>query len=152
MILVTGGCGFIGVRFIVDWLESGDEAVLNLDALTYAARPAALAPFAGDARYRFVHGDICDRALVDALFAEHRPRAIVHLAAETHVDRAIDNATVFGRSNALGTLVLLQAAHSYLERLPAQEAAAFRFLHCSPDQVVGSLAADDPPCGESAAQ
>jgi len=150
MILVTGGCGFIGARFIADWLESGDEAVLNLDALTYAARPQALAAFAGDARYRFVHGDVCDRALVDALLAEHRPRAIVHLAAETHVDRAIDDATVFGRSNALGTLVLLQAARSYLARLPADEAAAFRFLHCSTDEVFGSLAPDDAPCDENA--
>lgn len=150
MILITGGCGFIGARFIVDWLESGGEAVLNLDALTYAARPEALSGFANDARYRFVHGDICDRALVDALLAEHRPRAIVHLAAETHVDRAIDDATIFGHSNALGTLVLLQAARSYLTRLRAHEAAAFRFLHCSTDEVFGSLERDEAPCDERA--
>lgn len=150
MILVTGGCGFIGARFIVDWLESGDESVVNLDALTYAARPQALAAFASDARYHFVHGDVCDCALVNALLAEHRPRAIVHLAAETHVDRAIDDAAIFGRSNALGTLVLLQAAQSHVRRLPAEEAAAFRFLHCSTDEVFGSLAPGEAPCDEDA--
>ncbi|HEY0877833.1 MAG TPA: GDP-mannose 4,6-dehydratase, partial [Zeimonas sp.] len=150
MILVTGGCGFIGTRFVADWLESSDEALVNLDALTYAARPATLARFATDARYRFVHGDVCDASLVAALLAEHRPRAVVHLAAETHVDRAIVDATVFGRSNALGTLVLLQAAQAHLARLEPDEAARFRFLHCSTDEVFGSLAPDEAPCDENA--
>lgn len=151
MILVTGGCGFIGVRFVADWLEGGDEPLLNLDALTYAARPQALAAFADDPRYRFVHGDICDRVLVDTLLAEHRPRAVVHLAAETHVDRSIDDATAFARTNALGTLVLLQAAHAYRARLSAADAARFRFLHCSTDEVFGSLdSAADAPCNENA--
>ncbi len=150
MILVTGGCGFIGARFVLDWLASAEEALVNLDALTYAARPAALAPVAGDSRYRFVRGDVCDRALVDALLAEHRPRAIVHLAAETHVDRAIDDATAFERSNVLGTLVLLQAVRAHLARLSPDEARRLRFLHCSTDEVFGSLAPDDPPCDESA--
>ncbi|MCD6672169.1 MAG: dTDP-glucose 4,6-dehydratase [Burkholderiaceae bacterium] len=150
MILLTGGCGFIGARFVVEWFESSEEPLLNLDALTYAARPEALAAFATDPRYRFVRGDVCDAPLVAALLAEHRPRAIVHLAAETHVDRAIVNATVFGRTNALGTLVLLQAAHAHLARLPAADAVRFRFLHCSTDEVFGSLAPDDAPCDETA--
>lgn len=150
MILVTGGCGFIGARFVRDWLAGGEEPLVNLDALTYAARPDALAPFAGDPRYRFVHGDVCDRALVDALLAQHRPRAIVHLAAETHVDRAIDDAAAFERTNVLGTLVLLQATRAHLARQPSEEAGRFRFLHCSTDEVFGSLAPDDPPCDENA--
>ncbi len=150
MILVTGGCGFIGARFVVDWLESHDEPLLNLDALTYAARPEALGAFASDRRYRFVHGDVGDAPLVAALLAEHRPRAIVHLAAETHVDRAIADATVFGRTNALGTLVLLQAVRDHLAALFVDEAAGFRFLHGSTDEVFGSLAPDDAPCNENA--
>lgn len=150
MILLTGGCGFIGARFVVEWFESSEEPLLNLDALTYAARPEALAAFATDPRYRFVRGDVCDAPLVAALLDEHRPRAIVHLAAETHVDRAIANAAVFGRTNALGTLVLLQAAHAHLARLPAPDAARFRFLHCSTDEVFGSLDPDDAPCDEHA--
>ncbi len=150
MILVTGGCGFIGVRFVRDWLASADEPLVNLDALTYAARADALSAALDDPRYTFVHGDIGDRALVDTLLARHRPRAIVHLAAETHVDRSIADATRFVRTNALGTLVLLQAAVAHRATLPADEAAAFRFLHCSTDEVFGSLAADDPPCNEAA--
>lgn len=150
MILVTGGCGFIGARFVLDWLAARDEPLLNLDALTYAAQPQALAPVERDARYRFVHGDVRDRALVDALLAEHRPRAIVHLAAETHVDRAIADATVFAQSNTLGTLTLLHAAHAHLRTRSAAEAAAFRFLHCSTDEVFGSLAPGDAPCAEEA--
>lgn len=150
MILVTGGCGFIGARFIADWLEGGGEPLVNLDALTYAARPEALAAFSADPRYRFVHGDILDRALVDELLAGHRPRAIVHLAAETHVDRSIDDAGGFARTNTLGTLVLLQAARAHLARLPAAEAARFRFLHCSTDEVYGSLDPADAPCDENA--
>jgi len=150
MILVTGGCGFIGARFVLDWLAARDEPLLNLDALTYAAQPQALAPVERDARYRFVHGDVRDRALVDALLAEHRPRAIVHLAAETHVDRAIADATVFAQSNTLGTLTLLQAAHAHLPTRSAAEAAAFRFLHCSTDEVFGARAPGDAPCDEEA--
>lgn len=150
MILVTGGCGFIGARFVLDWLAGCDEPLVNLDALTYAARPDALAPVAHDPRYRFVHGDICDRARVDALLAEHRPRAIVHLAAETHVDRSIEDATEFARTNVLGTLVLLQAACAHLASLAPAPAAGFRFLHCSTDEVFGSLEPDDPPCDEQA--
>ncbi len=150
MILVTGGCGFIGARFVLDWIETLGEPLLNLDALTYAARPQALAALAGDARYRFVQGDVCDRALVDALLAEHRPRAIVHLAAETHVDRSIADASRFAQTNTLGTLTLLQATRAYLAAQPPRQAADFRFLHCSTDEVFGSLDPGDAPCDESA--
>lgn len=150
MILVTGGCGFIGARFVLDWLAARDEPLVNLDALTYAARPQALASIERDPRYAFVHGDVRDRALLDTLLATHRPRAIVHLAAETHVDRAIVDATVFAQSNTLGTLTLLQAAHAHLRTLGGAEAAAFRFLHCSTDEVFGSLGPDDAPCDEDA--
>jgi len=151
MILVTGGCGFIGSRFVLDWLGSRDEPLVNLDALTYAANPQALAALAGDARYTFVHGDVRDRALLDTVLATHRPRAIVHLAAETHVDRAIADASAFAQSNTLGTLTLLQAARAHLQARTASDAAAFRFLHCSTDEVFGSLGPDDAPCDEQAA-
>lgn len=150
MILLTGGCGFIGAHFVLDWLGERDEALVNLDALTYAARPQALASLRDDPRYTFVHGDVRDRALVDALLARHRPRAIVHLAAETHVDRAIVDANAFAESNTLGTLALLQAVRAHLASLPAGEAASFRFLHCSTDEVFGALGPDDPPCDEQA--
>jgi dTDP-glucose 4,6-dehydratase len=150
MILVTGGCGFIGARFVLDWLGTRDEPLVNLDALTYAARPQALVALQGDPRYTFVHGDVCDRALIDTLLAIRRPRAIVHLAAETHVDRAIVDATAFARTNTLGTLTLLQATRAHLQTRPAADAAAFRFLHCSTDEVFGSLAPDDAPCDERA--
>ncbi|MBX3590964.1 MAG: dTDP-glucose 4,6-dehydratase [Burkholderiaceae bacterium] len=150
MILVTGGCGFIGSRFVLDWLATHEEPLVNLDALTYAARPQALATLRGDPRHTFVHGDIRDRALLDSLLARHRPRAIVHLAAETHVDRAIADASAFAQSNTLGTLTLLQAAQAHLQARPASEAAAFRFLHCSTDEVFGSLGPDDAPCDELA--
>jgi dTDP-glucose 4,6-dehydratase len=150
MILVTGGCGFIGARFVLDWLGSREEPLVNLDALTYAASPQALAALAGDARHTFVHGDVCDRALIDKVLATHRPRAIVHLAAETHVDRAIADATAFARTNTLGTLTLLQAARAHLQARPAADATAFRFLHCSTDEVFGSLAPDEAPCDEQA--
>jgi dTDP-glucose 4,6-dehydratase len=150
MILVTGGCGFIGAHFVLDWLHERDEALVNLDALTYAARPQALAALRDDPRYVFVHGDVRDRALVDALLARYRPRAIVHLAAETHVDRAIVDADAFAQSNTLGTLVLLHAVRAHATTLPAGEAASFRFLHCSTDEVFGALGPDDPPCDEQA--
>lgn len=150
MILVTGGCGFIGARFVLDWLARFDEALINLDALTYAARPQALASLRDDPRYAFVHGDVRDRGLLDTLLATHRPRAIVHLAAETHVDRSITDASRFADSNTLGTLALLQATRAHLASRPADEAAAFRFLHCSTDEVFGSLGPDDAPCNEQA--
>jgi len=130
MILVTGGAGFIGSNFVLDWLAANDEPVLNLDALTYAGNLENLAALAGDARHVFVHGDICDRALVDRLLTEHRPRALVHFAAESHVDRSIQSGLPFVTTNVAGTQVLLDAARRH---------GTQRFLHVSTDEVYGSL-------------
>ena len=148
MILVTGGAGFIGLNFIVDWLRETGEPVVNLDALTYAGNRRGLAALAGDDRHRFVHGDIGDRALVEALLATHRPRAIVHLAAESHVDRSLGGPAAFVRTNIDGTFVLLEAARAYWSALPAGEREVFRFLHVSTDEVYGSLAPGEPAFSE----
>jgi len=144
MILVTGGAGFIGSNFVLDWLAQGDEPVLNLDALTYAGNTENLASLAGDRRHVFVRGDVCDRPLLDRLFAEHQPRAVVHFAAESHVDRSIHGPAEFIRTNVQGTFTLLEAARASWSTLPAAEKAAFRFLHVSTDEVYGSLGRDDP--------
>jgi dTDP-glucose 4,6-dehydratase len=151
MILVTGGAGFIGSNFVLDWLSRQDEPVLNLDKLTYAGNLDNLAGIAGDARHRFVHGDIADRDLVGALLAEHRPRAIVHFAAESHVDRSIAGPGEFIATNVGGTFSLLEAARGYWTGLPEQARAAFRFLHVSTDEVYGSLGPHDPPFTETTA-
>ena len=151
MILVTGGAGFIGANFVLDWLAAGDEPVLNLDALTYAGNLETLASLQGDPRHIFVHGDICDRALVDRLFAEHKPRAVVHFAAESHVDRSIHGPGAFVRTNVEGTFTLLEAARAYWGALPADEREAFRFLHVSTDEVYGSLGPNDPAFAETKA-
>jgi dTDP-glucose 4,6-dehydratase len=149
MILVTGGAGFIGANFVLDWLRGSDEAVVNLDALTYAGNAENLASLAGDARHVFVQGDICDRALVDRLLAEHRPRAIVHFAAESHVDRSIHGPAAFVRTNVEGSFTLLEAARAYWSALDEAARAGFRFLHVSTDEVYGSLGADDAPFAET---
>ena len=149
MILVTGGAGFIGANFILDWVVATGEAVVNLDALTYAGNTENLASLAGDRRHVFVRGDICDRPLLDRLFAEHRPRAIVHFAAESHVDRSIHGPAEFIRTNVQGTFTLLEAARAFWSALPAPDKAAFRFLHVSTDEVYGSLGRDDPAFRES---
>jgi dTDP-glucose 4,6-dehydratase len=149
MILVTGGAGFIGSNFVLDWLAAGGEGVVNLDALTYAGNRENLASVSGDARHVFVQGDICDRALVDELLATHRPRAVVHFAAESHVDRSIHGPGAFMRTNVEGTFALLEAARAHWGRLPADEWAAFRFLHVSTDEVYGSLGPADPAFTES---
>jgi dTDP-glucose 4,6-dehydratase len=151
MILVTGGAGFIGSNFVLDWLSRQDEPVLNLDKLTYAGNLDNLAGIAGDARHRFVHGDIADRDLVGAQLAEHRPRAIVHFAAESHVDRSIAGPGEFIATNVGGTFSLLEAARGYWTGLPEQARAAFRFLHVSTDEVYGSLGPHDPPFTETTA-
>lgn len=142
MILVTGGAGFIGANFVLDWLASCDEPVLNLDALTYAGNLESLASLQGDPRHVFVHGDITDRALLDRLLAEHRPRAIVHFAAESHVDRSIHGPGDFIRTNINGTFTLLEAARAHWMALEGDAKAAFRFHHVSTDEVYGSLSAD----------
>jgi dTDP-glucose 4,6-dehydratase len=151
-ILVTGGAGFIGSNFVLDWLaspEHRDETVVNLDALTYAGNLANLASLRGDARHVFVQGDICDRALVDSLLATHRPRAIVHFAAESHVDRSIHGPGAFMKTNVEGTFTLLEAARSHWATLPQAEQAAFRFHHVSTDEVYGSLGPGDPAFTET---
>jgi len=148
-ILVTGGAGFIGSNFVLDWLAGSDEPVVNLDALTYAGNRANLASLDGDARHVFVHGDICDRELIDRLLAQHHPRAIVHFAAESHVDRSIHGPGEFMRTNVTGTFTLLEAARGYWGALEGDDKAAFRFHHVSTDEVYGSLKPTDPPFAET---
>lgn len=149
MILVTGGAGFIGSNFVLDWLRNSDERVVNLDKLTYAGNLANLASVAGDARHVFVHGDLGDRGLVDQLLAGHRPRAVVNFAAESHVDRSIHGPEDFIQTNIVGTFRLLEAVRAYWSGLPEAEKAAFRFLQVSTDEVYGSLTADDPAFAET---
>ncbi len=143
-ILVTGGAGFIGSNFVLDWLAGSDERVVTLDALTYAGNLENLASLQGDARHVFVKGDIGDRTLVDRLLAEHRPRALVHFAAESHVDRSIHGPGAFIKTNVEGTFTLLEAARAHWGALAGEEKAAFRFLHVSTDEVYGSLGPCDP--------
>ncbi|GAB3184524.1 dTDP-glucose 4,6-dehydratase [Hydrogenophaga aquatica] len=149
MILVTGGAGFIGANFVLDWLASGDEPVINLDKLTYAGNLENLASLRGDARHIFVQGDMGDRALVERLLAEHRPRAVVNFAAESHVDRSIHGPEDFIQTNIVGTFRLLEAVRSHWSALPADEKAAFRFLHVSTDEVYGTLSQSDAPFAET---
>ena len=151
MILVTGGAGFIGSNFILDWLAAGSEPVINLDRLTYAGNLENLASVAADPRYRFERLDICERDAVLALLRAHRPRAIVHFAAESHVDRSILGPGEFVRTNIEGSFALLEAARAYWGGLPAGEREAFRFLHVSTDEVYGSLGPHDPAFSETTA-
>jgi dTDP-glucose 4,6-dehydratase len=144
MILVTGGAGFIGANFVLDWLTVSDEAVVNLDKLTYAGNLETLASLRGDARHVFVRGDIGDGALVERLLAEHRPRAVVNFAAESHVDRSIHGPEDFIQTNIVGTFRLLEAVRAYRAGLEGEAKAAFRFLHVSTDEVYGSLGPDEP--------
>jgi dTDP-glucose 4,6-dehydratase len=149
MILTTGGAGFIGSNFVLDWLACSDEPVINLDRLTYAGNLGNLASLNGDARHVFVQGDIGDVDLVRQLLREHRPRAIVNFAAESHVDRSIHGPEDFIQTNIVGTFRLLEAVREYWSGLPAAEQAAFRFLHVSTDEVYGSLGKIDPAFRES---
>jgi dTDP-glucose 4,6-dehydratase len=148
-ILVTGGAGFIGSNFILDWLAHGDETVINLDKLTYAGNLRNLDSLAGDARHQFVHGDIGDSDLVARLLAEHRPRAVVNFAAESHVDRSIDGPGAFIQTNVVGTFNLLEAVRGYWSALAGAERTAFRFLHVSTDEVYGSLDSAAPAFTET---
>ncbi|WP_371322504.1 dTDP-glucose 4,6-dehydratase [Dechloromonas sp. ZY10] len=149
MILVTGGAGFIGSNFVLDWLAQSDEPVLNLDALTYAGNRENLAALDGDSRHRFVHGNICDGELLARLLAEHRPQAVVHFAAESHVDRSIHGPEDFIQTNIVGSFRLLEAVRAYHGQLPENEKNAFRFLHVSTDEVYGSLAPAEVPFAET---
>ena len=149
MILVTGGAGFIGANFVLDWLALHDEPVINLDKLTYAGNPETLQSLQGDARHTLVQGDIGDAALVSKLLATHQPRAVINFAAESHVDRSIHGPGEFIQTNIVGTFNLLESVRGYWSNLPADQKAAFRFLHVSTDEVYGSLTKDDPAFTES---
>jgi len=149
MILVTGGAGFIGSNFVLDWLDGSAEPVVNLDALTYAGNRENLASLENHPGHHFVHGDIVDAALLDTLFAEHRPRAVVHFAAESHVDRSIHGPAAFVRTNVEGTFTLLEAARRHWTSLAAADRESFRFLHVSTDEVYGSLRPGDPAFAET---
>lgn len=151
MILVTGGAGFIGSNFVLDWLAQGGEPLLNLDKLTYAGNLENLAALQGDARHVFVRGDIGDTELVAQLLKQHRPRAVLHFAAESHVDRSILGPGEFVETNVVGTFRLLEAVRAYWGALPEGEKAAFRFLHVSTDEVYGTLSPTDPAFSETTA-
>ncbi len=144
MIFVTGGAGFIGSNFVLDWLAQADEPVVNLDKLTYAGNRQNFAAIATDARHVFVQGDIGDSGLVGRLLKNHRPRAIINFAAESHVDRSIHGPEDFIQTNIMGTFRLLESVRAYWGGLAEPEKAAFRFLHVSTDEVYGSLAKTDP--------
>ena len=149
MILVTGGAGFIGSNFVLDWIAQVGEPIVNLDRLTYAGNLENLNDLEGDERHRFVHGDIGDAALLERLFEQHRPRAVVNFAAESHVDRSIHGPEDFIQTNVVGTFRLLEAARAHWLKLGGDEKPAFRFLHVSTDEVYGSLGAHDPAFAEA---
>jgi len=148
MILVTGGAGFIGANFVIDWLAQQSEPVINLDKLTYAGNLENLISLQGDERHIFVQGDIGDRELVGKLLAEHQPRAIINFAAESHVDRSIHGPEDFIQTNIVGTFHLLEEVRGYWNNLGDGDKAAFRFLHVSTDEVYGSLGKEDAPFTE----
>ncbi|HWE83520.1 MAG TPA: dTDP-glucose 4,6-dehydratase [Terracidiphilus sp.] len=150
-ILVTGGAGFIGSNFIHDWIANETESIVNLDKLTYAGNPASLATLEGNSRYLLVRGDICDAELVRSLFQEHQPRAVIHFAAESHVDRSISSPDAFIRTNVHGTFILLEQARVYWAELSEADKLTFRFLHVSTDEVYGTLGEDDPAFSETTA-
>jgi len=149
MILVTGGAGFIGSNFILQRMQEPATAIVNLDKLTYAGNPHNLETVSSDSRYKFVHGDIGDRALVRQLLETHSPSAIVHFAAESHVDRSIRGPEDFVRTNINGTFALLEETRAYWSGLSDEQRKSFRFVHVSTDEVYGSLGPDDPPFSES---
>ena len=148
-ILVTGCAGFIGSNFVHTWLSTSDERVVNLDKLTYAGNLENLKALSGDARHVFVQGDIGDRSLVSRLLAEHKPRAVLNFAAESHVDRSIHGPGDFIETNVMGTFNLLESVRAYWQELPAADQEVFRFLHVSTDEVYGTLSPTDPPFAET---
>ena len=149
LILVTGGAGFIGSNFILQWIEQEPSSVLNLDKLTYAGNLRNLESIAAHPRYRFQHGDIVDRKLLQSLLQRESPRAIVHFAAESHVDRSIHGPDDFVRTNVNGTFSLLEETRAYWSSLPETERKTFRFLHVSTDEVYGSLGPKDAAFSET---
>ena len=148
-VFVTGCAGFIGSNFVRTWLSSSDEPVVNLDKLTYAGNLANLDALKCDARHIFVQGDIGDRVLVSKLLAEHKPRAVLNFAAESHVDRSIHGPGDFIETNVVGTFNLLESVRAYWQDLSAADKEAFRFLHVSTDEVYGTLSPTDPPFAET---
>lgn len=149
-ILITGGAGFVGANFVFDWLSACEApAVVNVDKLTYAGNRAALGPLDGDARYSFVQADICDVATIASVLNQYRPDAVVHMAAESHVDRSIQGASVFAQTNVVGTLTMLEAVCEYWLTLDGLKQSSFRFLHVSTDEVFGSLGPTDPKFRET---
>jgi dTDP-glucose 4,6-dehydratase len=148
-ILVTGGAGFIGSNFILHWIERSTSPVVNLDKLTYAGNLHNLKALENKSGYEFLHGDIVDRERLRGMLERHKPHAIIHFAAESHVDRSIRGPDEFVRTNIDGTFALLEEARAYWSGLDKDEASAFRFLHVSTDEVYGSLGPDDPPFSES---
>jgi len=149
MILVTGGAGFIGANFVLEWLHHSDEPILNVDKLTYAGNLGTLKSLRDNPQHMFAQVDICDGPAIEALFAKYKPRAVVHFAAESHVDRSIHGPAEFVRTNVVGTFTLLEAARSYWSGLSGGDSTAFRFLHVSTDEVFGSLSATDPQFSET---
>ncbi|MCP1117927.1 dTDP-glucose 4,6-dehydratase [Robbsia andropogonis] len=149
MLLVTGGAGFIGANFVLDWFKASSEPIVNVDALTYAGNPATLASLQDNPAHVFSHTDILNREALDTLFAEHRPRAVVHFAAESHVDRSIHGPGAFVQTNVVGTFTLLEAARAYWSTLEGDAKTNFRFLHVSTDEVYGSLSPTDPAFTET---
>jgi dTDP-glucose 4,6-dehydratase len=151
MIFVTGGAGFIGANFILNWLSQSSESVVNIDKLTYAGNINNLASLQHDPRHIFVHGDINDGQLLNYLLSHYQPRAIIHFAAESHVDRSIHGPSDFVSTNINGTFSLLEASRAYWQSLPVTEKETFRFLHISTDEVFGTLGENDPPFSETTA-
>lgn len=147
-IIVTGGAGFIGGNFVLDWLRQSDEKIVNVDKLTYAGNLQTLESVAGNPNYRFVQADIGDRAAIDALLAEEKPRAVLNFAAESHVDRSIHGPGDFIQTNVVGTFNLLESVRAYWSALEEPARSDFRFLHVSTDEVYGTLSAEDPPFTE----
>lgn len=148
-IFVTGGAGFIGANFVIDWLAAGHEPVVNLDKLTYAGNLENLVSLKGNKKHVFVQGDICDQGLVEKLLAEHQPRAVINFAAESHVDRSIHAPEDFIQTNIVGTFRLLEAVRAHFATMNDAQKAAFRFLHVSTDEVYGSLSLTDPAFAET---
>jgi dTDP-glucose 4,6-dehydratase len=148
-ILVTGGAGFIGANFVMDWIGNSGETVINLDKLTYAGNRQSLISLEGKDQHVFVHGDIADSQLLERLLSEHQPRAVINFAAESHVDRSIHGPEDFIQTNIVGTFRLLEAVRTYWKKLDGDVQADFRFLHVSTDEVYGSLAADEPAFTET---
>ena len=148
-ILLTGGAGFIGSNLVHLLLQHTQHQVIVLDKLTYAGNPASLADVSANSRYAFVKADIVDATAVRAIFTQYRPDIVLHLAAESHVDRSIDGPGAFIQTNLVGTFTLLEAARAHWQNLPPDRRAAFRFVHVSTDEVFGSLASDAPPFSET---